>query len=98
MGVEGFFGRLGEVLGSAIRFVVDALEGFFGLLALAGHNFLEGLSRALGMDDQSLLSLGALLVGLLLLLSALRAFFRRAFISGAFNLLLGLWLLSWLIH
>lgn len=96
MRVEGFFGWLGEVLGSGIRFVLDALSGFFSVLALAGHNFLEGLSRALGMD-QSLLSLAALAVGLLLLFSALRSFFRRAFISGAFNLLLGLWLLSWLI-
>ncbi|WP_120996790.1 hypothetical protein HKW98_15640 [Stutzerimonas urumqiensis] len=97
MQVEGFFEWLGAALGTVIRFIVDALGGFFGLLAAAGHNFLEGLSRTLGID-QSLISLAALVIGLLLLIAAVRAFFRRAIVSGLILLLLGLWLLSWLIH
>ncbi|WP_028240849.1 hypothetical protein [Stutzerimonas azotifigens] len=97
MQVQGFFEWLGEALGSIIRFIVDLLGGFFDMLASAGHNFIQGLSRALGMDS-SLVSLAALVVGLMLLIAAVRALFRRAFVSGLILLLLGLWLLSWLIH
>ena len=52
---------------------------------------------ALGMDA-SLISLAALVGGLLILVSAVRALLRRAFISGVLLLLLGLWLLSLFIH
>ena len=57
MRVEGFFEWLGQALGTVIRFIVEGLADFFGLFARAGHNFLEGLSRTLGMD-RSLLSPG----------------------------------------
>lgn len=97
MQVEGFFEWLGQALGTVIRYIVDALSGFFGLFADAGHNFLEGLSRTLGMD-RSLLSLVALAIGLMLLVAAVRAFMRRSIIAGVIWLFLGLWLLSWLIH
>lgn len=97
MRVEGFFEWLGQAAGAVIRFIVDALGGFFDLIANAGHSFLEGLSRTLGMD-RSLLSLAALVIGLLLLVTAFRAFFRGAIVSGLVWLFLGLWLLSWLIH
>jgi len=97
MRVESFFEWLGQALGTVIRYIVDALSGFFGLFAEAGANFLEGLSRTLGMD-RSLISLVALAIGLMLLVGAFRAFFRRSFISGVIYLFLGLWLLSWLIH
>lgn len=97
MRVEGIFEWLGEVLGTIIRYVVEALSGLFGLLAGAGRSFLEGLSRTLGVD-LSLLSLAALFVGLFLLVSALRALIRGSFIIALIWLFLGLWLLSWLIH
>ena len=97
MRVEGFFEWLGQALGTVIRYIVDALSGFFALFASAGANFLEGLSRTLGMD-RSLVSLIALAIGLMLLVGAFRAFFRRSFVAGVIYLLLGLWLLSWLIH
>jgi len=97
MRVEGFFEWLGQALGTVIRYIVDALSGLFGLFADAGHNFLEGLSRTLGMD-RSLISLVALALGLMLLVAALRAFLRRSIVAGVIWLLLGLWLLSWLIH
>lgn len=48
--------------------------------------------------DRSLLSLAALVLGLMLLAAAVSAFVRRSFISGLIWLFLGLWLLSWLIH
>lgn len=97
MRVEGFFEWLGQALGAVIRFIVEALGDFFGLFARAGHNFLEGLSRTLGMD-RSLISLVALAIGLLLLVAAVRSFFRGSIIGGLIWLFLGLWLLSWLIH
>ncbi len=97
MRVEGFFEWLGQALGTVIRFIVEGLADFFGLFARAGHNFLEGLSRTLGMD-RSLLSLVALVIGLLLLVAAVRSFFRGSIIGGLVWLFLGWWLLSWLIH
>jgi len=97
MRVESFFEWLGQALGTVIRYIVDALSGLFGLFADAGANFLEGLSRTLGMD-RSLISLIALAIGLMFLVAAARAFFRRSIIAGVIYLFLGLWLLSWLIH
>ncbi|HBC22543.1 MAG TPA: hypothetical protein DC052_00195, partial [Pseudomonas sp.] len=88
MRVEGFFEWLGQALGTVIRFIVEGLADFFGLFARAGHNFLEGLSRTLGMD-RSLLSLVALVIGLLLLVAAVRSFFRGSIIGGLVWLFLG---------
>ncbi|MBC3412050.1 MULTISPECIES: hypothetical protein [Pseudomonas] len=97
MHVEGFFDWLGQVLGSVIRFIVDGLSGLFNLLANAGGNFIDGLARALGMDT-SLVSILALIVGLLLLYSAVRAFMRASIILGIIWAVLGLWVLSWVVH
>ncbi|MFD2643707.1 hypothetical protein [Pseudomonas japonica] len=97
MRVEGFFEWLGQVLGAAIRFVVDALTGLFALLANAGGNFIDGLAKTLGMDT-SLISILILLIGLLLLYSAVRAFMRASVIAGIIWALLGLWVLSWVVH
>ena len=43
-------------------------------------------------------SIIALIVGLMLLWSAIRAFMNASIIAGIIWLLLGLWLLSWIIH
>ncbi|MOA53840.1 hypothetical protein D3C78_1773600 [compost metagenome] len=63
----------------------------------AGGNFVEGLSQALGMDT-SVISIIALVIGLMLLYSAVRAFMRASVIVGVIWLMLGLWVLSWVIH
>ncbi|MBD7975951.1 hypothetical protein [Serpens gallinarum] len=97
MQAEGFFEGLGEVLGTILRVLIDSLYGVFAWLAGAGASFLNGLSKALGMDP-SLLSLVAVAIGLLVLISAFRALFRRALISGVLLLLLALWLFSLVIH
>ncbi|MFK8331180.1 hypothetical protein M2D63_014300 [Pseudomonas sp. BJa5] len=97
MHVEGFFEWLGQALGALIRFVVDALSGLFNLLSNAGSSFIDGLARTLGMDT-SLVSIIALVIGLMLLYSAIRAFMRASIIVGIIWLLLGLWVLSWIIH
>lgn len=97
MQVQGFFEWLGQVLGAVIRFIVEALDGFFSLLGNAGSNFIKGLSSALGIEA-SLLGILALIIGLLLLAAAVRAFIKRSIIFGLIWLVLGLWLLSALIH
>ncbi|MEB0007119.1 hypothetical protein QN375_19320 [Pseudomonas sp. MH9.2] len=97
MQVESFFEWLGQALGAVIRFIVNGLDGLFNLLAHAGGNFVEGLSRTLGMDT-SLISILALIIGLMLLYSAIRAFMRASIVFGIIYLILGLWLLSWIIH
>ncbi len=97
MQVESFFEWLGQALGSVIRFIVDGLSGLFGALTHAGGNFIDGLSRTLGMDT-SIISIITLIIGLLFLYSAVRAFMRASIIAGIIWLLLGLWLLSWVVH
>ncbi|MBP5087767.1 hypothetical protein HUS91_19940 [Pseudomonas chlororaphis] len=97
MQVESFFEWLGQALGSVIRFIVDGLSGLFNALTNAGGNFIDGLSRALGMDT-SVISIITLIVGLILLYSAVRAFMRASIVMGIIWLLLGLWLLSWVVH
>lgn len=97
MKVESFFEWLGQAIGSVIRFVVDALAWIFNGFTHAGGNFVDGLSRTLGMDA-SLVSIVALIIGLMLLYSAIRAFMRASIIMGIIWLALGLWLLSWIIH
>lgn len=96
MRVEGFFESLGEAFGSFIRFIVDALSGVIALLGGAVASFIDGMSGALGVTP-SLLSIGVLLIGLILLYSAVRSFMRGSVIGGLIWLFLGLWLLSGLI-
>ena len=48
--------------------------------------------------DTSLISIVALVIGLMLLYSAVRAFMRASIVMGIIWLALGLWLLSWIIH
>ncbi len=96
MQVEGFFDGLGQVVGAVIRFIVEGLSGFLQLIGNAGSQFIAGLSKALGITP-SLLSIIALVIGLLLVFNAGRAFIRRSFIVGTVLLLLGLWLLSLII-
>ena len=97
MQVESFFEWLGQALGSIIRFIVDGLSGLFGALTNAGGNFIDGLSRTLGMDT-SIISIITLIIGLMLLYSAVRAFMRASTTMGIIWLLLGLWLLSPVVH
>jgi hypothetical protein len=97
MQVDSFFEWLGQALGTVIRFIVDGLSGLFNMLSHAGSNFVDGLSRTLGMDT-SIISIIALVIGLMLLWSAIRAFMNASVIMGIIWLLLGLWLLSWIIH
>ena len=96
MHVESFIGNLGLWLGTLVRFIVEPLNGLFGTITEAGSNFVDGMARALGMDT-SIISIAVLIIGLLFLYNAVRAFIRASIIGGVIWLVLGLWLLSWII-
>lgn len=96
MRTEGFFEWLGRIIGTVIRFVVDLLSGVLEGISQAIDDFLNGLARAIGMDV-SFFSLILLVIGLLLLYSAVRAFIRKSIIGGLVLTLLGLVVMSWLI-
>jgi hypothetical protein len=96
MRVEGFFEWLGQAFGAVIRFIVESLSGFLGLFGDALGGFINGMSKALGIAP-SLLGMLVLIVGLLLLYAAVRAFLRRSIIAGLIWLFFGLWLLGGLI-
>ena len=95
MHVESFIGNLGLWLGTLVRFIVETLNGLFGTITEAGSNFVDGMARALGMDT-SIISIAVLIIGLLFLYNAVRAFIRASIIGGVIWLVLGLWLLSWI--
>ena len=97
MHVESFIGNLGLWLGTLVRFIVESLSGLFGAITEAGSSFVEGMARALGMDT-SIISIAVLIIGLLFLYNAVRAFMRASIIGGVIWLLLGLWVLSWIIN
>ena len=96
MHVESFIGNLGLWLGTLVRFIVETLNGLFGTITEAGSNFVDGMARALGMDT-SIISIAVLIIGLLFLYNAVRAFIRASIIGNVVWLVLGLWLLSWVI-
>ena len=75
MHVESFIGNLGLWLGTLVRFIVETLNGLFGTITEAGSNFVDGMARALGMDT-SIISIAVLIIGLLFLYNAVRAFMR----------------------
>lgn len=97
MRTEGFFGSLGQILGSAIRFVLDLVSGGLNGIWQAIDEFFQGLARALGMNA-SIFGFIVLALGLMMLYSGIRAFWNRAFIKGIIWLVLGLTLMSWLIY
>ena len=88
---------LGEILGTVVRVIVEALSWLFNSLAGAAAAFIEGFSRALGLDS-SILSVAAVILGLFLIYWGIRAFIRRRIVTGVIWVFLGLWLLSALIY
>ncbi len=64
--IQDFFEWLGHALGTLIRFIVEALSGFFGLFADIGRTSSHGMASALG-TDVGLLSIVAMVCGLLCL-------------------------------
>ncbi|QEI05189.1 hypothetical protein FXN63_04565 [Pigmentiphaga aceris] len=96
MNADGFFEWLGSTLGSVIRTIVDALRAVFGGLGGAIRDFSDGMARAIGMAP-STFNFAVLLIGLLLLYAAIRAFMSRSVIGGLIWLVLAVLVLGSLI-
>ena len=62
MQANGFFDGIGETIGEAIRVVVEFLLGIFTNFFGAFGDFIDGLTRSLGIND-SFFSIAVLVVG-----------------------------------
>lgn len=91
------FEWLGQAFGTLVRLIVDSLAWVFNVLSGASSAFVNGFSRALGVDS-SILSIAFVVLGLFLIYLGVSAFIKKRFIGGIIWLLLGLWLLSALIR
>ena len=91
------FEWLGQAFGTLVRLIVDGLAWVFDLLSGASSAFVNGFSRALGVDS-SILSIAFVILGLFLIYLGFSSLIRKRFIGGIIWLLLGLWLLSSLIR
>jgi hypothetical protein len=94
---QSFFEWLGETLGAVIGFIIRAIRGVVDGLSGAVNDFLGGMAHAIGMNA-SIFSFALLVIGLLLLYTAIRAFIRKAIIAGIIWALLGLMVLSWVVR
>lgn len=95
--MQELFRSLGEIVGLAIRAVLETLEFVFGGFFGAIDGFLSGVTETLGISP-SLLSLFFLLLGLGLLYLGIRAFLRRRVLAGVLWWLCALIVLSALIE
>lgn len=91
------FEWLGQAFGTLVRLIVDGLAWVFDMLSGASTAFVNGFSRALGVDS-SILSIAFVVLGLFLIYLGVSSFIRKRIIAGVIWLLLGLWLLSTLIR
>lgn len=93
---SGIFGWLGNALGTVIRFIVEALQGVFGGLSSAINAFLSGLAGAVGMSP-TFFNYAWLVLGLILLAAAIKAFVRGAVVAGLIWIVLAIIVLGSLI-
>ncbi|MCO5785931.1 hypothetical protein DHB74_06130 [Pseudomonas sp. G11-1] len=91
------FEWLGQAFGTLVRLIVDGLAWVFDMLSGASTAFVNGFSRALGIDS-SILSIAFVVLGLFLIYLGVSSFIKKRIIAGVIWLLLGLWLLSTLIR
>ena len=78
---DSFFSWLGSALGDVLRTVVDGVRFVFDKLGSATHDFFGGVAQAMGMDA-SLLNILWIVLGVWMLLTAIRAFARRSIVAG----------------
>ncbi|WP_447555067.1 hypothetical protein [Vreelandella sp. EE22] len=96
MQANGFFGEVGEAIGEAIRVVVEFLLGIFTNFFGAFGDFIDGLTRSLGINA-SFFSIAVLVVGLLILWGGIKSFLRGSIVGGIVKTILALFILSWLM-
>ncbi len=95
--MNDFFAAIGQFLGHVIRFIVDALRAGLQGLDDALSSLIGGTAEALGIPT-NLLSLLVLALGLWLLWKAFSALRRRAVVATLIWVVLGVAVLSGLIH
>ncbi|WNK19955.1 hypothetical protein P1P91_14190 [Halomonas piscis] len=93
---NGFFDDVGEAIGNAIHALVTFLFALFGNAFAAVDDFVDGLTRSLGISD-SFFSILVLVVGLFLLLGGFRALLRGGLLGAIVQIGLGLLVLGWLM-
>ncbi|MCB8888321.1 hypothetical protein [Vreelandella malpeensis] len=96
MQANGFFGGVGEAIGEAIRVVVEFLLGIFTNFFGAFSDFIDGLTRSLGISA-SFFSIAVLVIGLLILWGGIKSFLRGSILGGIVKTILALFILSWLM-
>ena len=97
MNDDSLLNWLGEQIGHIIRVLVDTLSAIFGNGAEGLRDFYQGLAGELGLSG-SLMGFVILIIGVLLVFSAIRATLTLRLVSALIFGALGLWLLSLVIH
>jgi hypothetical protein len=93
---NSFFESLGNVLGEIIRTIVGVLRYLLGGVGRAIGDFSAGLAKAMGMSP-SLFNFAILILGVLLLIAAIRALLRRSVLGFLFWAILAVLVLGALI-
>ncbi|MGM0832023.1 MAG: hypothetical protein ACQEUK_04235 [Pseudomonadota bacterium] len=96
MQANGFFDGTGEAIGDAIRVMVEFLLGFFTNFFGALDDFIDGLTRSLGINA-SFFSLLVLVIGLWLLWRGIRVLLRGSLLGAIVRIVLAVFILSWLM-
>jgi hypothetical protein len=96
--MESVLDRVGELIGSAIRFVIDLIRWVFFGIDDAIDSFLNGIGRGIGLSNNSVPQLVVVAVGLILFWFAVRAFIDRRIVAGIVWTLIGLLVVSWVVR
>ncbi len=91
MDERGIFERIGEVLGAVIAWL-SSIGGRLGELLGA---FIDGVARGSGLEGASWLTWGLVLIGVLLVVAAVRRLIDMEFGSAIINAVIGLALIAW---
>lgn len=97
MKAESFSEWLGNAVGAVIRTIIDTLQVVLGSVGDVISGFSAGLAQAIGMTP-SAFNYTLLVIGLLLLYGAARAFIQRSLVGGIILLVLAVLLLGGLIR
>ncbi|HTK00207.1 MAG TPA: hypothetical protein VL522_11330 [Bordetella sp.] len=77
---NSFFESLGSFLGGIVRSIVDVLRWLLGGIGRAISQFSEGVAHAMGVSP-NLFNYAVLIIGVLMLIAAIRALFRRSILG-----------------
>jgi hypothetical protein len=91
---RSFWETLGEALGQVIAWVADLAGAVWDRIGSAIGDFFAGLARGAGLEDAGIFAWVLLVLGILLVLSAIRGFMRRALVGPLFQLAFGLLLIG----